>query len=128
MASKYAHWTAFLSVPARVLGLQSVFQVPGSEPSPQSADPGYASVLRPQFAFPGPASVLSPQPDVFCAAGQRDAAEKRLKNLERLLIRADPANKPHQVHLDPGLVHRQTDRHLIAFQMALAWVVTTALC
>ena len=29
-------------------------------------------------------------------AGQRDAAEKRLKNLERLLIRADPANKPHQ--------------------------------
>ena len=32
-----------------------------------------------------------------CAAGQRDAAEKRLKSLERLLLKADPANKPHQV-------------------------------
>lgn len=63
-----------------------------------------------------------------CAAGQRDAAEKRLKNLERLLIRADPANKPHQVHLDLELVHRQTDRHLIAIQLTLAWVVTTAPC
>ncbi|KAL0046102.1 hypothetical protein WJX82_002585 [Trebouxia sp. C0006] len=34
--------------------------------------------------------------EVQMTAGQRDAAEKRLKNLERLLIRADPANKPHQ--------------------------------
>lgn len=34
---------------------------------------------------------------VLCAAGQRDAAEKRLKSLERLLIRADPASTPHQV-------------------------------
>lgn len=33
----------------------------------------------------------------YVAAGQRDAAEKRLKNLERLLIRADTATTPHQV-------------------------------
>lgn len=35
------------------------------------------------------------------AAGQRDAAEKRLKTLERLLIRADPASTPHQVRVAP---------------------------
>lgn len=43
--------------------------------------------------------ILKPKPSITFAdaAGQRDAAEKRLKNLERLLIRADPASKPHQV-------------------------------
>ena len=36
--------------------------------------------------------------DGMCdAAGQRDAAQKRLQSLERLLLRADPTAKPHQV-------------------------------
>lgn len=92
---------------------QNAFLVPALELSSQSAFPGSALVPSPQYAIPGPAFCTQSQPDVFCAAGQRDAAEKRLKNLERLLIRADPANRPHQVHLDLDLMHRQTDWYLL---------------